>query len=222
MCHIKQLRSIFCFSISWTFLHISLMSFLNIWHNAPVKSPGLRFYGEFCFFLNKIHPFNRNWTILMFNLFLVIMGSCIWQRICDLHPYCHSYCHSESESHSVMSDSLWSDGLYSPWYSTGQNIGVGSLSLLQGIFPTQGLNPGLLHCRQILYQLSHKWSPLIAILLFITIPYYPFNSHKICSDCVCVCVCVSHSVMFAFATPVDHRSPSSSVHGILQARVLSG
>ena len=35
---------------------------------------------------------------------------------------------------------------------------VGSLSLLQGIFPTQGLNPGLLHCRQILYQLS-SWRP---------------------------------------------------------------
>ena len=34
--------------------------------------------------------------------------------------------------------------------------GVGSLSLLRGIFPTQGSNPGLLHCRQILYQLSHK------------------------------------------------------------------
>ena len=45
MCHIKQLSSIFCFSISWTFLHISLTSFLNIWQNAPVKSPGLRFYG---------------------------------------------------------------------------------------------------------------------------------------------------------------------------------
>ena len=36
--------------------------------------------------------------------------------------------------------------------------GVGSLSLLQGIFPTQGSNPGLLHCRHILYQLSHKRS----------------------------------------------------------------
>ena len=46
-----------------------------------------------------------------------------------------------------------------PWNSPGQNSGVGSLSLLQGIFPTQGLNPGLLHCRQILYQLSHKRSP---------------------------------------------------------------
>ena len=54
---------------------------------------------------------------------------------------------------------LWSHGLYSPWNSPGQNTGVGSLSLLQGIFPTQGLNLGLLHCRWILYQLSHKGSP---------------------------------------------------------------
>ena len=44
----------------------------------------------------------------------------------------------------------------SPWNSPGQNTGVGSLSLLQGIFPTQGSNPGLPHCRQILYQLNHK------------------------------------------------------------------
>ena len=45
--------------------------------------------------------------------------------------------------------------------SLGQNTGVGSLSLLQGIFPTQGLNPGPPHCRQILYQLNHKESPRI-------------------------------------------------------------
>ena len=44
---------------------------------------------------------------------------------------------SESESLSVLSDSLWPNGLYSPWNSPGQNTGVGSLSLLQGIFPTQ-------------------------------------------------------------------------------------
>ena len=67
-----------------------------------------------------------------------------------------------------MSDSLW---LYSPWNSLGQNTGVGSLSLLQGIFPTQGLNPGLLHYRQILYQLSHKGSPRILVWVA-----YPFSS----------------------------------------------
>ena len=66
----------------------------------------------------------------------------------------------ESGSHSVVSDSLQPHGLYSPWNSPGQNTGVGSLSLLQGIFPTQGSKPGLLHCRQILYQLSHKGSPV--------------------------------------------------------------
>ena len=51
-------------------------------------------------------------------------------------------------------------GLHSPWSSPGQNSGVGSLSLLQGIFPTQGSNSGLPHCRWILYQLSHKGSPI--------------------------------------------------------------
>ena len=68
---------------------------------------------------------------------------------------------SENESHSVLSDSLQPHGLYSPWNSPGQNTGVGSPSPLQGILPTQGLNPGLPHCGQILYQLSHQGSPRI-------------------------------------------------------------
>ena len=63
---------------------------------------------------------------------------------------------TESESGSVVLDSLRPRGLYSPWNSLRQNTGVGSLSLLQGIFPTQGSNPGLPHCRWILYQLSQK------------------------------------------------------------------
>ena len=56
--------------------------------------------------------------------------------------FCTSSGNGESESHSVMSDSLWPHGLHSLWNSAGQNTGVGSLSLLQGIFPTQELNPG--------------------------------------------------------------------------------
>ena len=64
-----------------------------------------------------------------------------------------------SESRSVLSDSLQPHELYSSWNSPDQNTGVGSLSLLQGIFPTQGLNPGLPHCTRILYQLSHQGSP---------------------------------------------------------------
>ena len=67
---------------------------------------------------------------------------------------------SKSESHSVVSDSLQPHGLHSPWNSPGQNTGVGDLSLLQGIFPVQGLNPRLSHCRWILYQLSHRGSPI--------------------------------------------------------------
>ena len=83
-----------------------------------------------------------------------------------------SYC-GESESHSVMSDSLQPCGLYSLWNSPGQNTGVGSLSLLQGIFPIQESNPGLTHCRWSLYQLSHKGSS--RILEWVA---YPFSSRS--------------------------------------------
>ena len=76
-----------------------------------------------------------------------------------------------TESRSAVSDSFRPHGLYSPWHSPGQNNGVGSLSLLQGIFPSQGSNPGLPHCRQILYQLSHQGSPRIPDW-----EAYPFSS----------------------------------------------
>ena len=48
------------------------------------------------------------------------------------------------------------DPMVRPWNSPGKNTGAGCHSLLQGIFPTQGLNLGLLHCKQILYHLSHQ------------------------------------------------------------------
>ena len=74
-----------------------------------------------------------------------------------------------------MANSLWTYRLYSPWNSPGQNTGIGSCSFLQGIFPIQGLNPGLQHCRQILYQLSHReaqeyWSSSLSLLqqIFLT------------------------------------------------------
>ena len=66
-----------------------------------------------------------------------------------------------TECRLVVSNSLRPHGLYSPWNFLDQNTGVGSPSLLQGIFPAQGLNPGLPHCRQIHYQLSHQGSPRI-------------------------------------------------------------
>ena len=73
-------------------------------------------------------------------------------HLCQLQPLSLS----ESVSRSVMSDSLRRHGLsparlLCPWNSQGRNTGVGCLALLQGIFPTQGLNPGLPHCRWVLY-----------------------------------------------------------------------
>ena len=63
--------------------------------------------------------------------------------------------------------------IYSPWNSPGQNTGVGSLFLLQGIFPNQGSNPGLPLHRQILYQLSHQGNPIILKGVA-----YPFSSRS--------------------------------------------
>ena len=116
-----------------------------------------------------------SWTSLVvqwLRLCLPMQGTRVWSLIWEdstslratesvLHSYCSRSCalqqeKRERESRSAASDSLWSHGLYSPWNSPGQNTGEGSLSLLQGLFPTQGLNPGLPHCRQILYQLSHQ------------------------------------------------------------------
>ena len=81
---------------------------------------------------------------------------------------------SESDSRSVVSDSLRPHGLYSPWNSPGQNSGVRSRSLLEGIFPTQGSNPGLLHCRQILYQLIHQGRP--RVLEWVAYPFFSGSS----------------------------------------------
>ena len=84
---------------------------------------------------------------------------------------------SERESRPVVSNSLPPHGLYSPWNSPGQNTGVGSFSLLQGIFLTQESNWGLLNCRQILYQLSYQgshlflWARLNSFLHTMELPY---------------------------------------------------
>ena len=72
--------------------------------------------------------------------FYSIVISSQFMKVCDTRK---KESEGESESHSVMSDSLRPHGLYSPWNCPGQNTGVGSFSLLQGIFPTQGWNPGL-------------------------------------------------------------------------------
>ena len=78
----------------------------------------------------------------------------------------HGASGKESVSHSVVSYSLWPHGLQAarllcPWNSPGKNTGVGCHALLQDIFPTQGLNPDFLHCRQTLYCQIHQGNLLV-------------------------------------------------------------
>ena len=89
---------------------------------------------------------------------------------CNL-PSSSVHGHSPGKNTGVGCHFLLHQGLYSPWNSPGQNTGVGSHSLLQGIFPTQGLDPGLPHCRWIIYHMSHQGSP--RILEWVA---YPFSS----------------------------------------------
>ena len=78
---------------------------------------------------------------------------------------------SESENHSVVSDSqqphdLQPSRLLHPWNSLDKSTGVGCHVLFQGTFLTQGSNPGLPHCRRILYHLSHQGSSNMVLLLY--------------------------------------------------------
>ena len=87
----------------------------------------------------------------------------IYIRVC----VCVCVCEVKwSESHSVMSNSLQPHGLYNSWNSPDQNTGMGSLSVFHGIFPTQGLNPGLPHCRRFLHQLSYQGSPCVCVYIY--------------------------------------------------------
>ena len=111
----------------------------------------------FCFGLNCQFSFQGNQLSLRHRYFLLEK----YLYLCNPLGFPEGASGKESQSHSVVSDSLQPHGPQSPWSSPGQNTGVGSPSLLQGIFPTQGLNPGLPHCRWILYQMSYQGSPVV-------------------------------------------------------------
>ena len=114
---------------------------------------------------------NRKWRLYMIMFSFCVQSAFLAKNIAAENIVFSPICFPDfsetqwSESHSVMSNSSWPHGLYSPWNSPSQNTGVGRHSLLQGIFPTQGVNPSLPHCRQILYQLSQEGSPFIVKLL---------------------------------------------------------
>ena len=94
--------------------------------------------------------------------------NCVCARACGCGIHAN-YNFRRPLGHIPLSFSMWkllsrirlfaSPRIDSPWNSPGQNTGEGSLCLLQGIFPTQGMNPGLPHCRQILHQQSHQGGP---------------------------------------------------------------
>ena len=97
--------------------------------------------------------------------------------------------------------------IYSPWNSPGQNTGVGSRSLLQGIFPTQGSNPGFPHCRQILYQLSHQGSP------------NNNNDKQIkCDFLKKMCKCIAFEMCACSITSNSMQPPWTVVHQVLTPR----
>ena len=112
-------------------------------HTLTPQIPGnYQFFFCLCSFDFSRFLYNWNHKYIGFSDWLLSFS--------DMHLTVDSYLlwlsESESESCSVMSDSLWPHGLYGQSNSPGQNTGMGSLSLLRGIFPSQGSNPGLLHC----------------------------------------------------------------------------
>ena len=130
-----------------------------------------------------------------------------------------------SESYSVMSDSLQTHGLYSPWNSSGQNTGVGSLSLFQGIFLTQESFVtailGLFSTHHIQPSLTKTNSygfivSIYEIYVVNALKHSPWL--KISAQCMCVCVCVC--VCVCSRSVVSNSAIPSSIHGVFQAIVL--
>ena len=111
----------------------------------------------------------------LMNTFLVYFQSIFLSLL--YKPFLYNFYHMfESESHSVLSDSFWPHGLYSPLNSSGQNTGVGRHSLLQDILPTQWLKSDLTYCRWILYQLNHQGKP--RILEWVAYPFSSWSSRS--------------------------------------------
>ena len=124
---------------------------------------------KICYHNIKRYLLINNWSLIVWNIIVKF-------RLLYFQSHNYDACESKwkSGSHSAC-PTLWPHELeparlLCPRNSPGENTGVGSPSLLQGIFLTQGLNPGLTQCQQILYSLSHQGSPKIHILMKQTSP----------------------------------------------------
>ena len=122
----------------------------SLW-SSPKPGPRFFFLLPTCCFSSQSYAKPYKFS----SLWLFTLKFAITNPLCCLAKLKH-----EGESHSVMSNSLRSHGVYSPWNPPDQNTRVGSLFLLQRVFQSQRWNPGLLHCKQVLYHLSHQGSPI--------------------------------------------------------------
>ena len=152
---------LFCLALEF-FWKTFISDFLRKWYMKSNRYLFLHLWNVLFLPSLLIDRLTRYWILglKVFLKYLRALVLCV--SVCYLLP--QQWCitkYLKCERGSVMSNSLWPHELCSPWNSPGQNTGVGSLSLLQRIFPTQRSNPGLPHPRQILYQLSHEGSPRI-------------------------------------------------------------
>ena len=132
-----------------------------------------------------------------------------------------------------VSNSFWPQELarlFCPWNSPGKNIGVGSHSLLQETFLNQGLNSGLLHCRWILYLLSHEGGPKCPkeyIELFVVI--YKLNNYETIVlqwdsfflACSLLGIGEGNGTPFQYScleNPMDREAWWAAVHGVAKSR----
>ena len=144
---------------------LAIMTILLLFWNFP--DPLLLFFLGTCYFhcLEKDISLLPSLSILNISLIFILL----------LFYFYISFL-GENEI-KVMFNSLQPCGLQPtrllcPWDSSGKSTGMGSRSVLQGIFSTKGSNLALLHCKQILYHLSHQESPFVCTLV-LNLPIFP-------------------------------------------------
>ena len=113
-----------------------------------IKPPGTQYPGIFGLLTNISCHISKaeSWSLFIFDFLSFLFYYCVL-----VAQLCPTLCDPM--------DCMWPTRLLWPWNSPDKNTGVSCHSLLQGIFPTQGSNLGLSHCRKILYCLSHQGSP---------------------------------------------------------------
>ena len=146
--------------------------------NSPHPLPGCFNFPLFWFLADQLPghhtpkmPLVASASVLIFSELCLGSGIIFHYHLVSrmMNSDTHSYCYHCVELVTQSCLTLWPHGLESarflyPWDSSGKNTGVGSYPVFQGIFPTQGSNQGLLHCRQILHCLSHQGSLAITVI----------------------------------------------------------